>query len=370
MKKLNSYIPFWFLLIMPPLLPFLLIFNLAMSGIGILATALFLKIKNPFDEYYKNTLKIFFITLKPTFFISVMYLLPQLLRNIDCIYDNFIYHLEYNPYKNIFSFLYMILIFVGSCYITYKTVNKKIIRKLDRDEETKIQANILLTMFLIPYILLIPSTMLIKPNKSNLDDFYGTIMKDDKTINELIKKLAISENITSYFLETKKEPYTMHIYVEDIKEYRKSFEMDASIMFYLIKDINEIKYHMNEQSYTYTINDINDIYGNVEKKELLEINERYTNKEMKEYHYLGRLSEYDVFNKKKETKQLPQLLINYKETNYYIECSDINNIIAIKNGKYYKLIDLFKNKKIRIDDLAKSQLEFIVTGEVEDENIN
>ena len=105
MKKTYGYIPLWFLLIVPPLLIFTFIFNFIQCGLAILCGPILLKIKDPFNNYYKRIMTAFVLAIEADIICILFYALPELLYKIDFLNKNLITPLEYNPYKNIFSLL-------------------------------------------------------------------------------------------------------------------------------------------------------------------------------------------------------------------------------------------------------------------------
>lgn len=370
MKKMNAYLPLWFMLLLPPLSLMLLASNLILSAVAIILTAVFLGLKNPFDEYYKKTFKIFFISLIPTFIIGVMYFIPQLLRINEFLYKHFVYHLEYNPYKSIWTILYMILTYFIAFKVTYKFTHKHISKIKNTTKIKRKQATIIMTFLIIPYILFVPSSLLIKKNKSNLDDFKGTVIGDRTSIVQILKQLKTTENISSYMLETKKEPYTINIFVSDIEYCRKNFEMDAAVIFNLVDNLNEVVFFMGEDEYTYTINDINNVFGNIKKKTLKEINDRYIKPEMTEYIYLGRLKEYDIYDTYKGDERTFNSIFHIANTHYYLNTNKASDVIAVKNGKKYILSDILKTDEISYDEVLEGQLNIIVAGEQSEEDTN
>ncbi|MBQ2409202.1 MAG: hypothetical protein II309_07185, partial [Bacilli bacterium] len=224
MKKNYAYLPFWFLLILPPLVLLTGIMNFVMCVIALIIGALILKVSDPFSVYYKNIWKLFVLSILGGFLTASGYGIAECFRGDKFILKNLVTPLEYNPYKNVISFGYMIFLFVLIFFILYMLIKRLIVKNIGLEEKRKM-ASFILTLFIMPYLFFMPSTMFIKPNKSNLDDFIGTIMKDKTSVVQIMKNLALTENISSYTLVTNKEPYTLHIYLEDIEAgFIKNFE--------------------------------------------------------------------------------------------------------------------------------------------------
>ena len=370
MKKLNAYLPFWFLLILPPLVILTGIINLVMSVVGLIVGAVILKLKDPFSNYYKDVWKIFLLSCLGSGIMALGYAIPEIFAKNEFMLNNLVTPLEYNPYTNIFSFIYMVLLLIIVSFVLY-TLNKKLIIKNYASEDKIKLASILITLFIIPYLFFMPSTLFLKPNKSNLDDFRGTLAKDKTSITQIMKNLSLTEIISSYTLVTDVEPYTLNIYLEDIEAgYIKNFEMDASTIFLLVKDINEIVYHYNNLTTTYDINKINSIYGNIKNISLVDLEMRYGGKEFEKYTYLGRLGEYDVFDESDFCEETEQLIYEENDMNYYISCTKPEDIKLYDNGlRITSLKKALKEKKITVQQLLDSDLVISITGnEVDDEN--
>ena len=370
MKKTYGYIPLWFLLIVPPLLIFTFIFNFIQCGLAILCGAILLKIKDPFNNYYKRIMTAFILAIEADIICILFYALPELLYKIDFLNKNLITPLEYNPYKNIFSFIYIFILFIVLIKFIFKRTNKRVLKGFEENDD-KLRANILITTLLIPYLFFIPSTLLLKPNKSNLEDFRGTISTDRKSTIQILNNLNVSKYISSYTLDTSKEPYTLNIYLNKFtKDRRKKLEIDAATIYLLIRDINEIVYYMDDTTYTYDINRINDIFSNIKRCTLSDIKDRYSTKPFMEYTYFGRIDDYDVFDiGKGEIKE--QLIYNDMGIHYYLEGTDYNKIFLYKGEHRYKTLkEALETNEIDIETLQDSELEIIITGVEEDEDIN
>lgn len=370
MKKLNAYLPFWFLLILPPLVILTGVINLVMSIIGLAVGAVILKIKDPFSKYYKDVWKLFLLTCLGSIIMLVGYGVPELFSKNEFLLNNLITPLEYNPYTAVFSFIYMVVLLLIVSFTIYK-LNKNLIVKKYAGEDNVRMVSILMTLFLMPYLFFMPSTLFLNPNKSNLDDFRGTLVKDKTSIKQIMNNLSLTENISSYTLVTDVEPYTLNIYLEDIEAgYIKNFEMDASIIFFLVEDVNEIVFHHSNLTTTYDINKINSIYGNIKKISLIDIEMRYSGKEFENYTYLGRLAGYDVFDESDFCEESEQLIYEEKGMHYYMSCTKPEDIKLYNNGlRMTSLKKALKEKKINVQELLDSDLVISITGdEVDSEN--
>ena len=146
--------------------------------------------------------------------------------------------------------------------------------------------------------------------------------------------------------------------------------MDASIIFFLVEDVNEIVFHHSNLTTTYDINKINSIYGNIKKISLIDIEMRYSGKEFENYTYLGRLADYDVFDESDFCEESEQLIYEEKGMHYYMSCTKPEDIKLYNNGlRMTSLKKALKEKKINVQELLDSDLVISITGdEVDSEN--
>ena len=112
MKKTYGYIPLWFLLIVPPLLIFIFIFNFIQCGLAILCGAILLKIKDPFNNYYKRIMTAFILTIEADIICILFYALPELLYKIDFLNKNLPFlHQKKRQLKIHHNYLALLLLF-------------------------------------------------------------------------------------------------------------------------------------------------------------------------------------------------------------------------------------------------------------------
>ena len=127
---------------------------------------------------------------------------------------------------------------------------------------------------------------------------------------------------------------------------------------------------MDDTTYTYDINKINDIFSNIKRCTLSDIKDRYSTKPFMEYTYFGRIDDYDVFDiGKGEIKE--QLIYNDMGIHYYLEGTDYNKIFLYKGEQRYKTLkEALETNEIDIETLRNSELEIIITGVEENEDTN
>lgn len=362
-EKYNAYLPLWFLLVMPPLVLILFCFNFIMSAVGLLLGLFMLGTQDAFTKYSKNVFKVFGITLLLDLVSFILLLIPELFHKNEFLQQNLVFPLEHNPYSTLLSTVYILGIFLVVVSLAYFLVKKKIVNKMDATKKRKRLVKIMLTLFVIPYLFFVPSSLFIKAEKSSLEDFRGTIMGNKSDIVNILKNLNVSEYINSYVLIDHKEPYTIYLSLKKIDyNHLMMFEADASVILALVDDVNEVIFKMDGREYKYNINDINDIFGDVKKKSLSAIEERYSNIKFDNYIYYGRLAGYDVFDTSEVCEENLEQIYEENGTRYYIECSTLDNIKLYKKGEVISLNKAFKNGTVTIDSLLSSNLPVVMAA--------
>lgn len=362
-ERYNSYLPLWFLLVMPPLVLILLCFNFIMSAVGLLISLFMLGTPDAFTKYSKNVFKVFGITLLLDFVSFILLLIPEFFHKVSFVQENLIYPLEHNPYSTVVSTIYILGVFLIVISLAYLLIKNKIVNKMDETKKKKRLVKVMLTLFVIPYLFFVPSSLFIKEEKSTLEDFRGTIIGNKSDIVNILRNLNVSEYINSYVLIDHKEPYTIYVSLKDIEyNHLMMFESDASVILALVDDVNEVIFKMSGKEYKYNINDINEIFGDVKKKSLTAIEERYSNIKFDNYIYYGRLNGYDVFDTSEVCEENLEKIYEANETIYYIECSTLDNIKLYKKGEVISLKKAFKNGIVTIDNILSSNLPVVMAA--------
>lgn len=188
---------------------------------------------------------------------------------------------------------------------------------------------------------------------NNLEIFKNTNINDSAKIEKLL-----------HLLDYGKDKFTFDINIDSINiNYSveifnyKTLEKNASIMFYLIDDLNTINYQINDDNYTFIYDDISLIYHDFSNIDIDKINKRYEGKYFS-YLYLGNINgNIDIF----DTSDL--CLDNYWEVLtaddyvYYITCSEIDSVIVVVDNIEYNLLVALENEIIQVDDLFKTNLK-------------
>ncbi len=184
---------------------------------------------------------------------------------------------------------------------------------------------------------------------NNIKVFKNTKLNETNKIEKILKKLDYGNNDFSFDISHN----TLNIkYNVELYNY-KTLEKNSSYLFYLVNDLENINFNIDEIEYSFNYNDISLIYNNFKKFKISDIEKRYNDKNFKNL-YLGNINgNVDLFD-------LSDLCIEeykefYEDDNYkyYITCSSLDDIIVIVDNESYKLIDALNNDVISIDDLFK-----------------
>lgn len=184
---------------------------------------------------------------------------------------------------------------------------------------------------------------------NNIEVFKNTKLNETNKIEKILKKLDYGNNDFSFDISHN----TLNIkYNVELYNY-KTLEKNSSYLFYLVNDLENINFNIDEIEYSFNYNGISLIYNNFKKFKISDIEKRYNDKNFKNL-YLGNINgNVDLFD-------LSDLCIEeykefYEDDNYkyYITCSSLDDIIVIVDNESYKLIDALNNDVISIDDLFK-----------------
>ena len=342
-----------------------------MCGIGLMVGLLIIGLPDGFIKYSKNIFKLWGISILLDVIAFVFLLVPELLSKIEFFNTNLVKPLEYNPYSKVLSAVYTIILFLMILFLAYKLINKFIIKGIN-GSKTKVRfMKFVIIISVLPYLLFVPSTLVIKAEKNNLEDFKGTILGNKSDVVTVMKYLSVSNYIDSYVLDTHTEPYSINLYLHTIDvNYMEKFEMDAAIIFNLIDDVNVVNYTMNGVIYSYSINKINTIFKDVKSMDINDVLNRYTSSNYTDYMYLDHIGKYDLFDTSEVCEETNQRLFTYKGNTYYLECSSLDNIMLFYNNEeLMNLKTALSQGAISEDNIIESLLPLKVDEEL-NEDIN
>lgn len=371
MEKLNAYFPIWILIMMPPLLFLTISFNFIMVAIGLLLVLILIDRNNIFINYTKNVLKLWGITLIVDLISFVFMVIPEFFYKNLFIKENLIKPLETNPYINIISFIYMIILFILNIVVIYNFVKKIVLNKYELDIIKKRLASFILIISMIPYIFFIPSNKIVKNNYNSLEDFRGIVLENKSKVSNIFKYLETKDYISSYVINTHAKPYTISIYLDDIDiNYQEMFEKDAAVLFNLINGVDEVVFSVNKHPYKYTINTINAIFNDIKKLKLSKIYDRYKNEKFENYTYLGHINSYDIFDTSEFCDLEHQMLFAIQNNEYYLSCTDVKQILLYSKNKVINIKEALDQNLITPNDILSSTLDLVIKEVETDENIS
>lgn len=371
MKKLNSYFPIWILMLVPPILFLTLTFNFVMVVIGTAIVFFLINKKKDVKFFFTSALKLWGATILLDIFSLLLMALPQIFYEFEAVKENLIIPLEKNPYTSIYSTIYMIFVVIMNILLICALTKKIILKKKEMKDSNKKISIFILIIFMIPYLIFIPSNKIIKTEYNSLQEYKGTTMKNKSRVSSILKNLGISENISSYVLDTHAEPYTLYIYINDIEiSHQMLFERESAVLFNVIDDVNEVIFDYKDKKYTYTINSINKIFKNIKKKDLVEIYDRYKDSKFTEYIYLGRVNEFDVFDTSEFCELDHQLLFNALDENYYLSCTVVEQIVLYGKDKKINIKEALTNRDVTEYDLLNSTIDLTTEEEISKDESN
>ena len=352
MKKMYAFLPIWILLFVPPILFVTLAYNVILTILTIGILYIFTSYnKEVFN--IKSNLKIFLVYVLTNIITFALFIATELFNYNDSIKNGLIIPLEKNLYSKPVSFIYAVIAVLISVTIGTFLINK-IIKKYNIDKAKKNILKVLLIVFLVPYLFLIPTTSVIKDKFSSLEEFKGISIKSSRIV-KTFKYLQTSKYISSYTIDTHAEPYTINLYMKEMDSFIATIEYDAATLLHLIDDANEVNFIVDGRTYNFTINKINEIYGNIKKTSLDTINKRYTDKKFSEYLYLGHVGDFDVFDTSDFCLDEEQIVFEFNEEAYYVTCADLDKIVLFGKGIEIPIKDALRTKYV-------SEIELINHG--------
>lgn len=199
-------------------------------------------------------------------------------------------------------------------------------------------------------IFLIFIIILVVKGNSSLELFKNTKINNNKKIEQIINLLDYKENLVEYNIE---ESVIKITYNNEFYKYHV-LEKNASILFYLINDVEEIVFFTNDNEYVFKREEILSIYKNINIKS---INRRYEN-EYFDNLYLGNINgDVDIFDTSELCVESYNKLFQTSEYTYYITCASIDEVVVVKEKKEYLLKEALEKNIISVDDLFKTNIK-------------
>ena len=318
--------PIWLKMFMPPHI----FLTLTIYLIILLILLFIFKEKNIKNILFKSIVSITMTNIFPSIVLIILSLFNNL-KDIILYNNNYIY------------FIIALFVMILSGVSNYLIHKKYIIKNNNL-------LCLIISIIFIPYLILIP----LKQNQK-LTDYKNTYIGDNSKVSAIINLLNIDK--TSISLQTTNEPYVLNINLSSetssISLYQ-TLEEKASIMFNLITNVSIINYSYKEKTYTFSFDQVNQMYNNnLRNIEIEKINKRYDNFNQ-DYIYMGYINGYDIFDESITCESNEELVKKENNISYYITCSSLNEIYLYKDKQKYKLKD--KLNEFKIEDLLKTNL--------------
>ncbi len=225
--------------------------------------------------------------------------------------------------------------------------------------------NNIFKIILFGIITIISIFIIIKNKNVNLEIFKSTNINDINRIEKILNLLDYGKD--KFKFDINESSLNINYSIESFNY--KTLEKNASILFYLIDGLKTINYEINGDSYIFTYDNISLIYHNFSNTNIDNINERYKGKNFSNL-YLGNINgNIDIFDTSDLCLDNYWEILTTDEYVYYITCSEIGNVLVVKNDKEYTLLSALENEIIKIDDLFRTNLK-ISRRSVDNESFN
>ena len=158
-KLYNIIFPIWILFIVPPIILVVLPSNFIIDSLVLIITLKVFKIHNIKEIYIKTIFKIWIFGFFADIIGAIFLLISQFIPG-EFWYNNILAPLMWNPFENVFSFIYCTFGVLISGMFIY-LFNKKIIFKtIDIKDNIKKKIAISLTIITAPYLFYLPSKVI------------------------------------------------------------------------------------------------------------------------------------------------------------------------------------------------------------------
>lgn len=213
-------------------------------------------------------------------------------------------------------------------------------------------------------LLIVMSLIFYSTNGSSLELFKETKLNEKTVVKKILEKIDQGENLKEFSISN--NILNVSYDLEYVKY--EILEKNSSILFYLIEDLDELNFSLNDEKFSFNRDEIEKIYRSFEAIDIKFINNRYENI-LFENTYLGNIDGvYDVFDVSELCLEKMEQIYQDDNFAYYISCSSLNDLILVSSNKQYKLADALEQKMITIDDLFKTSIKISKVGLDSSEN--
>lgn len=357
-KYYNVIFPLWLILLLPPIVLLVLPSNFVIDSIVLLICFKVLKTKEQFKNYKNSILKIWAIGFTADIVGSALLLATQFFTS-GFWYDNLTYPVAWNPFSNVYAFLYVLFSVFVSGFLIYLLNYLLSFNKTDLKAKEKRIVALVLALATAPYLFFFPTSYIYQEGyKNNLEKYQGTYVGDNSAVGNIIKDLYSGKHYETFSLETKEEPYGITInYKEDTytKVYQ-NIEKDALILLKLVDNASFVKFNINAKSYTFDREYAQSVFD-LKESSLDEIEKRYESDYFDKFSYLGHTDKYDLFDTSTTCGIDKNAIYTDNEFDYLIECSDVDALYLISNDSKIKLKTALEKDLIKVDNLFALDLK-------------
>lgn len=345
-KLYNVIFPIWLLIFFPPIIFIVIPGNFIIDFIMLLIILKILKFTDIKKIFKKNYLKVVGFGFLADIIGAFLLFLSVFISPID--------NISWNPYQNILSSIYLIIVFLISTYLIY-LFNYKF--NFKDDQRKKI--SFLLAILTAPYLFLVPTSIFYN-QPLTIYNYDETSITSTNKMNKIFNYLENEYEFSKTEIDTNKKIVTISIEKNDNNSnYYATIEKYASLLFALTTDLNKVIIEINDLTYTFEYNEINKIYNNnVRNIEINKIYMRYSHELFNNAIYLGNINgSYDLFKKTEEnTNELNEIYSDdyYK---YLVSCKETDQLIVLKDDKEILLTEALKNNLFNINSISTTTLK-------------
>ncbi len=182
-KLYNVFFPIWFLLIFPITWLLAIPINFAIDSIVLLICIKVLNL-NGKNVYKKSIILVVIFGFISDIIGSILLVLTQFFPSVS-IFDDIQKAVSWNPFSNIFGFIYVLISLIISAFCIYY-FNKKIsFKKLDISDKLKKKMALILAICTAPYLFFYPSSLMYSNN------YASNIYNYDKEYNENFEEFTV-----------------------------------------------------------------------------------------------------------------------------------------------------------------------------------
>jgi len=348
-KLYNVMFPLWFLLIFPITWLVVLPVNFIVDSIVILITLKLIKNNEIFKTYKKSILIVWLLGFVSDFIGAAVLFAAQSVKG-DVWYEYIASPVSYNPFDNIYSFMYVLTAIAISGLFIYFFNLKFSFKKTGLSQQHKRIISIVLAVFTAPYALFYPSGLMY--NSSNVKFFTNHIIPNRQYIAKI--KVGLNESLISLPNDVS---YKLKDAINTAKRTRQNINIDINKPDYIINFYEDFE-TAAKTTLPFWVNDR--ILFNYENKwyyiksgdtnEIKDILKKAANKEY--------ILEFEIINEDKYPPGEP--LKVYEDDKYIYYLNDASDyFVYFENGDKIDIFKALQSGIVTIDQLENKGLVLV-----------